>query len=163
MVVFFPSKKIKVVWQDYRERDAYIEYEYKRSPLIAFVGKVALPLEHLSPRLTGWNIFGKLAPIAALTQGKALISYKKMLVDYLTGSFTPAEESTYEKREVKVSLLYALGISYNFTDHFGVDLTYSGLCSRNKSKLTINSSGTYQLEPGVPSERLMAVGVTYRF
>ena len=48
---------------------------------------------------------------------------------------------------------YALGLGYNFTDHFGIDLSWSGIYG---DKITDSNSK-------IPSTYLIALGLSYKF
>ncbi len=148
--IFYPGAKEEIVLKGISQ---YIEY--KNSAFIVLGGKAILPLERLSSSLTGWNVFGKLGPVFTL-QNKDQLFFSKSL-----GNIIMLHS---DKTEAKIGLSYTLGVGYNFTDHFGVNLSYSGVYSFNKSKYTSDEvNDRYYLELGAPSRNLLTVGIAYKF
>ena len=106
--------------------------------------KGILNMENLSPSLTGWSLFAKVGPSMTISSYK--LDGIKSSTKY---NFRPA---------------YALGFGYNFTDHFGLDLTWSGMYSKDKMNVkdVINATPD-SLANSVPSANLVALGFTYKF
>jgi hypothetical protein len=106
--------------------------------------KGILNMETFSPSLAGWSTFAKAG--IAMTISSAEINKVSSNTKY---HFRPA---------------YALGFGYNFTDHFGLDLTWSGMYSKDKVKAKdIIGATPDSLANKTPSANLVALGFTYKF
>jgi len=121
---------------------------------IDLMAKGILPLEKLSPTLSGWNVYAKLG--AALTR-----------VKYKCGEHNLRRRGSWDGEHAKVSIrpCYALGLGYNFTDNFGVDLSWSGVYSWNRIKMNYdNATGEYRIsaKDEVPSANMVAIGLSYK-
>lgn len=117
--------------------NSVIRIPHKATDLMA---KGILQMENFSPSLAGWTTFAKAGACMTVSSGE--IAGVSSSTNYI---FRPA---------------YALGFGYNFTDHFGLDLTWSGMYSKDKlsTKETLESFGKK-----VPSANLVALGFTYKF
>ena len=59
---------------------------------------------------------------------------------------------------------YALGLGYNFTDHFGIDLSWSGIYGDKLNKKSTVEATIEELKKfRVPAVNLIALGVSYKF
>lgn len=111
--------------------------------------KGILPLEKLSTNLTGWNLYVK---------GGSVFTMLKR------------DDGVSDKILASAKLGYGLGIGYNFTDKFGVDLSWSGVYSDSKLTFT-ESAGNCHLSSSrqgndnitAASANLLALGFTYKF
>jgi hypothetical protein len=112
---------------------------------IDFMAKGILPLEQLSTKLTGFNLYAKLG---------------------LVMTFTYYERNHYFLSEAEKILVfgtrpgYGIGLGYNFTDHFGVDLSWSGVISFDKLNSNHMAVRDYK---HIPSAYLIGLGLTYKF
>ncbi|MBU0745033.1 MAG: porin family protein [Gammaproteobacteria bacterium] len=109
--------------------------------------KGILALEHFSPELVGWGMFGKLgAAVTGLDNNTADDSDHKHL------------------KAILVRPAYALGVGYNFTDNFAIDLSFSGVYGGNKFTAQdvsnhLNGSRINKCY----SANILAIGVSYKF
>ncbi len=144
----YPSHKIRL-----SNNTGSLEHEGSARSL-DLVGKLILPLERVSTSFEGLSIYGKFGP--------ALGGYKQVKYVLHTNS---ADSLGYKYfRFNKWGLSYGLGLNYSFTTSFGVDLSWSGLHSFHKSKYSYDSANDiYHLDTGLPSARMFALGVSYKF
>lgn len=98
------------------------------------VGKVILPLEVMSPALAGWNVYGKF--------GAAWV-------------WTDVNDGSH----FNIRPAYGLGIGYNFTDAFGIDVSWTQILGGSGDT---DSFWDQQIE-NVPATNLFAIGITYKF
>lgn len=111
------------------------------------VVKGILPLEYFSAKLAGWNLFGKLGAAIGANNDK---------------------DSVANKSFIGVRPAYGLGIGYNFTNHFGVDMSWFGIYSHDRlsAKDVHNvflSNPSSKIHFGIPRANLVAIGVYYKF
>lgn len=146
----YPSNVFKATGED----DENVKYTYSFKTnfyTIDLMVKGVLPLERVSSVFTGWNMYAKLG--AAITR----VKYNR---------FVESEANVQSDAITNTSIrpCYALGLGYNFTDNFGVDLSWSGVYSRNKIEL-IKIDEDYNMFPKgkIPSANLIALGITYKF
>lgn len=130
------------IYPHVRYSNNFQSYEYSSFGAQDLMVKGIFPLERLSTSLTGWNVYGKL--------GMAVVCIK---------------DSNNDDRDYKVNPAYGLGIGYNFTDHFGVDLSWSGMYSNDKPSATdIKDVVLYKTSLNkAPSANIVALGFSYKF
>ena len=106
--------------------------------------KGVLNMEQFAPSLAGWSLFAKVGPAMTIS------------------SFKLDDVKSSTKYNIRPA--YALGFGYNFTDHFGLDLTWSGMYSKDKLTIKDIANATPDsLANSVPSANLVALGFTYKF
>lgn len=117
---------------------------------IDLMAKCILPLEILSSKLNGWNLYAKL--------GTALTS-----VRYRYGINSPRDNFDEKYSEFSVRPCYALGLGYNFTDNFSADLSWSGVYSWNEmgSDMGRRYLDSKDSKP-IPSAYMAAIGICYK-
>lgn len=119
---------------------------------IDLMAKAILPLENIYSSLAGWSIYGKLGPAFAIA------SYKVKAI---------SDTSDYDSKKTVYSIRpsYAIGISYDFTSKFSMDLSWGGIYSRDKISLLNVGSGVDRVdyENQIPSANLIMLGITYKF
>ncbi|CAL7962317.1 putative OMP_b-brl domain-containing protein [Gammaproteobacteria bacterium] len=114
---------------------------------VDFMAKGVLPLEVLSSSFVGWNLYGKLGAAVAL------VHYKLE-----TQGDTNSNENRTNQINASIVPSYALGIGYDFTDHFGIDVSWAGVYRSGKfdNIKSRNFSAT-------PSANLVSLGISYKF
>ncbi|MBU0744504.1 MAG: outer membrane beta-barrel protein [Gammaproteobacteria bacterium] len=136
-------------------------YKFKTSFYgIDLMAKGILPLEILSPNFCGWSIYAKLGIVAARS------SFETEMDGV---AFNPtSEHSTINNTALRPG--YSLGIGYNFTDDFGVDLSWSGVYGINKIGMTCDTNGVCGTtitaggnKQTTPYASLLALGISYKF
>lgn len=148
---FYPNKYYKDIGNDYA---IFTTKMYS----IDVMGKGTLPLEKISQTLAGWNIYTKLG----MSWGFA--SY---IINKKNGVNVSIDQSS-------PGFGYGLGVEYKFTDHFGIDFSWSGLLSIKKPYFNNNGGFVYgetiiyNRTPNfninyTPSTNLFAIGLTYKF
>jgi len=143
---YYPNNKLSATVAIPGEAPDSFSFKYAIHT-IDLMPKFTLPLEKISYALAGWNLYGKFGPVLAVT----------VLSNNSNGELTGG---TYG-----VKPAYALGIGYNFTDHFGVDFSWSGIFSRDKLLDSIITAhrGSKTAVKYVPSVMLFGVSLTYKF
>lgn len=147
---FYPNKYYK---DSYNDSTIFTTKMYSVDVML----KLTLPLEKASKNLVGWNAYTKLG----MSWGFA--SY---IINTGDGSINLDKNSP--------GFGYGLGVEYKFNDHFGVDLSWSGLLSIQKpyvnndgafvyGKTTIYDRGPSSESNYIPSANLFAIGLTYKF
>ncbi len=147
----YPSHKITVLNGDGGG------LRYKRDLQVFDIsGKGILPLEIFSSELSDWYVYGKLG-IAVNKH-----NYAKNIM-YPSGTVIDVTSKDHSYM-INIGLSYALGIAYNFNQHFAVDLSWSGVYLGKGSKFFYdNDRSEYVFDGGMPSFNFIAIGITYKF
>ena len=114
---------------------------------IDLVGKAIFPLEKMSPAFAGWGIYAKL--------GVAYTYSTYQRVDKLSWPDTITMTTS------AIRPAYGAGISYNFTDKFAVDFSWTGTYGKNfVTEEDISFTSKIQ---AIPTTNLFAFGISYKF
>jgi opacity protein-like surface antigen len=128
---YYPNNYYKSINLDYKTKLRTID----------FMIKGILPLKWLSLHFVNWSVFGKLG--TAMTTSKSNSS-----------------SENNDKTVVKFRPSYALGVGYNFTDHFNIDVSWLGIYSSDK----VNAGDIrHSCIDKIPSGNLIALGISYKF
>jgi opacity protein-like surface antigen len=111
------------------------------------MAKGVLPLEVLLRSIAGWSLYGKLGAAIAIAHYKC----------EMTGVLS-SEEDVMNQINAALVPTYAIGVAYNFTDHFGLDLSWTGIYS--KKKLDDTQHRDYS---ATPRANFIALGISYKF
>ena len=148
---FYPNKYYK---DSYSDSTIFTTKTYSVDVML----KLTLPLEKASKNLVGWNAYTKLG----MSWGIA-----NYIINKEYGSSINIDKNS-------PGFGCGLGVEYKFNDHFGIDLSWSGLLSIHKpyvdndgafvySKTTYYNYGPSHEDNYIPSANLFAVGLTYKF